>query len=516
MTQKKHYGTNALSSILDNSFSELTKTKDEITPDSFFVIYRDLFYNIPKVGKESHTTLIEESTAYVGNYKDSRDGKIDGLLDKVIELEQSSIITPSEHPLFRNGTAIRAGGKLGIMQEGHLRRISNSGGSSGPSPYSSLKRTLGLVDSDGNNLTDEKSWTRVNSQTWDSLPKWPNTSQTRIGSTADWSLSLASFNPAVSNITLLTTDVTEAELDQFEINKLIEILTEKSPFLGSTLEDNFNGTLVWSAEDLMPFGYKGESQSQSLVFNKKINGGMSINAYINSVMARHAQSEDKGIYNLNSNSYIDEEDIYVTTNSNGIQIEDVMRLPSNKRTVAMLKTDQEDGFGLGIPFTYDHEAIDELLALKAQFQISNNVDDHPLVRYYWDVDYEKNELYGIDDAKFYWIKDKSMTYRNYSVSRINMAIGELRNILTNYNDLISHELKSVYNTYGNNIISVNEAANIVNSYYYTDPNTGARVLVDDEQGGRRSYTNTNIYQIGLDSTPNWSPSLNSPNYEPDY
>tara|TARA_R110001592_G_scaffold119991_1_gene323734 strand:- start:12292 stop:14037 length:1746 start_codon:yes stop_codon:yes gene_type:complete len=514
--QKKHYGNNALSSIIDSSFSELTKTKDEITPESFFVMYRDLFYSIPKVGKESHTTLIEESTAYVGNYQDSRDSKIDGLLDKVIELEQASISTPSEHPLFRNGTAIRAGGRLGIMQEGHLRRVSNSGGSSGPSPYSSLKRTLGLVDANGNILDDEKSWTRVNEQTWDSLPKWPNPTQTRIGSTADWSLSLASFNPAASNITLITTEVQEAELDEFEINSLIELLTDKTPFLGNTIEDNFNGTLSWSDEDLMPFGYKGEYEGQQDAFNKKLNTGMGIDAYINSIIQKHAQTADKGIYNLNTDSYITERTIYFDDNGNITSLNPFNLQQYNlfeARNVKVLKTDHLEGLSTNISFEYDHEAIDELLALKAEFQSSDNVEDHPIVRYAWAVDFERNDLYGIDDAKLYWVKDVDMMYRNYAVARINMAVGELRQILTTYQDVISYELNHVYGNLGNSLLQVEEASNTVGSYTYYNYITGQFQTVTNEDGGGVPARNTNVYNIG-DNNAIWSPSLNTPNYEP--
>jgi len=193
--QKKHYGVGALSAILDGSFSELANTKSDITPESFFIMYRDLFYSIPKVGKESHTTLIEESTAYVGNYEDPKDAKMDSLLERVIELEQASVQTPSEHPLFPNGTAIRKGGALGIMQEGHLRGVSNQGN---PSPYQALKKALGKTDMNGDPLGDEESWVRVNSQTWNSLPRWPVGSE--INETADWSLSLQSFNKYSLNL----------------------------------------------------------------------------------------------------------------------------------------------------------------------------------------------------------------------------------------------------------------------------------------------------------------------------
>ena len=41
--QKRHYGTNDASQLLDRSFSELTKTKDGINSANFFNLYRELF-----------------------------------------------------------------------------------------------------------------------------------------------------------------------------------------------------------------------------------------------------------------------------------------------------------------------------------------------------------------------------------------------------------------------------------------------------------------------------------------
>ena len=201
--QKRHYGQGNINELLDRSFSEITKTRERISPDNFFNLYQELFYDIPKQGKRSHNFLIEESTKYIGGYEDPKEDKIQNLLDKLVDLESSMIQTPTEHSIFRNGTAIRAGTKLGIMQEGKLRLVSDQGN---PSPFTQLKKTLGIVDADGNPRTGEDSWTRVTEQTWDSLPKWPP--GTAINESADWSLTLNQFNKAASNITILSENIT--------------------------------------------------------------------------------------------------------------------------------------------------------------------------------------------------------------------------------------------------------------------------------------------------------------------
>ena len=85
--QKRHYGTRDASQILDRSFVELTKTRDSLTPETFFNLYRELFYDLPKTGDNSHTLLIRESRDYVKDYIDPKDAIIDELTQKIIDFE---------------------------------------------------------------------------------------------------------------------------------------------------------------------------------------------------------------------------------------------------------------------------------------------------------------------------------------------------------------------------------------------------------------------------------------------
>ncbi len=298
--QKRHYGQNNIGELLDRGFSEITKTKERISPNNFFNLYQELFYDIPKQGKRSHTFLIEESTKYIGGYEDPKENKIQNLLDKIVDLETTMIQTPTEHPLFRNGTAIRAGGKLGIMQEGRLRGVSNQGD---PSPFTQLKKTLGITDADGKPLTGEDSWTRVTEQTWDSLPKWPE--GTAINESADWSLSLAQFNKAASNITILTENIKISELDRAEINFLMSELQNKTPFEGITIEDSLSGNVP--PEDLTPFGVPGDKDGDIRIY---YNGGefgdagkISWRNIMNNIIAKYEAKDNKGIYGLGNNIY---------------------------------------------------------------------------------------------------------------------------------------------------------------------------------------------------------------------
>ena len=251
--QKRHYGNATIKELLDRGFSEAAKTaKDKPTPDSFFNLYQEIFYNIPKEGKKSHTFLIEESTKYIRGYEDPKDDKINILTDKLIEIETAQITAPSEHPLFRNGLLIRhPGGAYGLMQEGHLRRIDYE-------TSKTLRKPLGLIKEDGTALGDTEALIQVTDTTWKSLPKWPE--GTGLYKDSDWGLTLNQYNINPSNITILASNIKQSELSQLEINSLIEIIQKKNPFVENTVEEN----TTYSTTDLLPFGtqgtYKGEGK----------------------------------------------------------------------------------------------------------------------------------------------------------------------------------------------------------------------------------------------------------------
>jgi len=125
---KKVYGAKSASDIIDRSFSELLKSKDPINVEKLFQLYNELFYDIPKEGDQSHTTLIVQSTDYVQDFVDPKDEQIDSLLDRIIELEEqlAQISDTKEHLFFRNGTFLRTPNTtIFYMQEGKARPISN-------------------------------------------------------------------------------------------------------------------------------------------------------------------------------------------------------------------------------------------------------------------------------------------------------------------------------------------------------------------------------------------------------
>ncbi len=264
--QKRHYGTKDASQLLDRSFSELTKTRDSINSANFFNLYREIFFDIPKEGENSHTTLMLESKDYINNYIDPKDDKINELLERVIELENEKTQFPKEHPIFRNGTFLRrqeSGGPLGLMQEGRLRLINYDA-------YRTLRKPLGYVNSEGKALSDADIQNVIGSQTWNELPKWPN--EARItAENPGLNDTLSDFideTPLTfTSLVQIGTNIQGATLTREDINALKFQLDNKTPTEGYRIEDNTNGVIQWELEELLPFNTKGNSRGEIRIFD---------------------------------------------------------------------------------------------------------------------------------------------------------------------------------------------------------------------------------------------------------
>ena len=414
--QKRHYDQSSTSELLDRGFSEIAKTKDKLTTDNFFNLYQELFYDISKQGKKSHTYLIEESTRYIGGYEDPKDDKIDNLLDRLTEIETAQIETPSEHPLFRNGTA-----------------VSNRGLGNDPSPYSQLKKTLGLKDERGKPLPDEDSWTRVTEQTWKSLPKWPAGSN--INESADWSLTLSQFNVAVSNITILKENVKSSELDQAEINFLIKELENKKPFLGNTLEDNFNGTVEYEPADLLPFTRQGDSQGDNDVYYKGGEYGDARRLYplsvMNSIINKFAAKDGKGIYGLGNNIF--PKDFGTGIMSTGERKKNI--LLSGPFSSVAYEAGKQKFRKTRYGNDWKSYLVEELEDLLEEI-VGGNFE-----RYTWTFDpersYNTTTIDGIqlNSGQFYWVTANARSYSIWAAGKVQDAIDDHIAEYSNYKKL---------------------------------------------------------------------------------
>ena len=412
--QKRHYDNAFISGLLDNGFSEVINIKDKMTVDAFFVLYQDLFFNIPKEGtKKSHTFLIEESTNYVGGYEDPKDDKINALIAQLVEIETGLLKTPSEHPLFKNGTIIRrsdGAGSIWIMQEGHARNIDKQ-------VMFDLRRTLGLVNhSTGELLSEVECYTYVSTATMNSLPKWPE--GTRMDDVADWSITLNQFNIAASNITILTENIKQSELDEYELKSLIRLLRKKEPFLGNTIEDRGNET--YTTAELAPFGEKGTEQGQTKVWYKGgIWGGAGAKspaALIDGLVAKYEAQPKKGIYGLNN--LVKTEEVKVGTKVDWSYGPWGAVLGANKdvyKTVANVIRYGED---------FKSQLIEDLEELRAEVMGA----DERWIHYNWNIDTSRDTATIVGgmttiSGKLFWVRVEQQKLETYISQLINMAVG---------------------------------------------------------------------------------------------
>jgi len=128
--KKTVFGKNSFSKNINKDFNELFNKDKKVNLDDLFKSYDDLFYEIPKEGKQSHTFLVQESLDYLEDFKSPQDEEILLLLERITELEsqlaQQGEAEP-QHPFFSNGSFLRAPSDSTIyfMERGEKRAISN-------------------------------------------------------------------------------------------------------------------------------------------------------------------------------------------------------------------------------------------------------------------------------------------------------------------------------------------------------------------------------------------------------
>lgn len=72
---------------VNTGFSELNSEILPIEVEQFFNYYNEIFFDIPKEGENSHSTIIETSLDYVESYNNPLQGVVDNLNTQVEELE---------------------------------------------------------------------------------------------------------------------------------------------------------------------------------------------------------------------------------------------------------------------------------------------------------------------------------------------------------------------------------------------------------------------------------------------
>jgi len=145
------YSNSSINKVINRSFSELTSENPPVDVKGFFNQYNKIFYDIPKLGaKNSHFTLVEQSTEYLEGFEDPRDEHIESLMTQIEGLEEEldliqELSLDSEHPFIPNGAFIvmKSGGgyiwPVHYMDKGYRRALSSNS-------FDILKKLKGLKD----------------------------------------------------------------------------------------------------------------------------------------------------------------------------------------------------------------------------------------------------------------------------------------------------------------------------------------------------------------------------------
>lgn len=97
--EKQVFNKNTFGKVVNTQFSQLlnnqpTEVQPTVTTDDFFILYEQLFYQIPKEGDiNSHRFILQKEADYLGVIVNEED--IQALLDEITSLRQQVLDTQS-------------------------------------------------------------------------------------------------------------------------------------------------------------------------------------------------------------------------------------------------------------------------------------------------------------------------------------------------------------------------------------------------------------------------------------
>ena len=104
---KKTYLTTEADKLIDRSFSEISKKQTNITVSSFFRMYKEIFYRIPRKGINSHTTLYNDSGLYIENPQTNTKVKIEKLNKRILELNNKLSKLEHQNEMLKSSNAVQ-------------------------------------------------------------------------------------------------------------------------------------------------------------------------------------------------------------------------------------------------------------------------------------------------------------------------------------------------------------------------------------------------------------------------
>lgn len=98
--QRAVYDKNRFSKVIDTQFRELNVTEPvapEVTVEDFFILYDQLFFDIPREGDiNSHQYILQREAEYLG-VKFAEDIDVQALLQEITDLRQQLLAAETEN-----------------------------------------------------------------------------------------------------------------------------------------------------------------------------------------------------------------------------------------------------------------------------------------------------------------------------------------------------------------------------------------------------------------------------------
>jgi hypothetical protein len=92
--KKNVFNKEQYKNVIDTSFTQLISSQEvniENVPtiEEFFILYDELFFDIPKTGNNSHESLIKKSTEYIDFNPDNE--LLDALFEEINQLREENL-----------------------------------------------------------------------------------------------------------------------------------------------------------------------------------------------------------------------------------------------------------------------------------------------------------------------------------------------------------------------------------------------------------------------------------------
>lgn len=257
------YSRKGFNQTVGIDFEELSKKEDTFSVTQFFQLYNALFFDIPRIGVESHNTIKRRSSEFIRGFSadnDPKDDTIDNLNDKILELEQQLLLanqTDPEHPFFRNGSLVAESvdgqrtGKFYYMDKGYKRKVDYNA-----TFYKTLLSVLGYPTSDDypeaskNILSQIKTGPNLGEGNFEQSTFIEN-GELYVGENVNDDTKDARINSLSNEVKDLKGDIIDSEDKISTLNETIETLQNNLNIAEQKIED------FESNDDLDFSGYNG-------------------------------------------------------------------------------------------------------------------------------------------------------------------------------------------------------------------------------------------------------------------